>query len=58
MGSVEPHMLDLSLLPECVVSIYLADNSVCVDAAGPELPGTATGAFRNKRRDTEPQRTR
>ena len=45
LGSVEPHMLDLSLLPECVVSIYLADNSVCVDAAGQELPGTATGAF-------------
>jgi hypothetical protein len=32
LGTVEPQVLDLSLLPECVVSIYLAPNSVCVDA--------------------------
>ena len=34
LGTCEPRMLDLSLLPECVVSIYLAENSVCVDAKG------------------------
>ena len=32
LGSVEPQILDLSLLPECVVAIHLAPNSVCIDA--------------------------
>ena len=38
--TVEPKIVDLSLLPECVVSIYLAANSVCIDAAGTALSGT------------------
>ena len=32
LGTVEPQIVDLSLLPECVVSIYLASNNVCIDA--------------------------
>eukprot|EP00966_Prymnesium_polylepis_P222688 5151391-Prymnesium_polylepis.8 len=40
LGSVEPKILDLSLLPECVVSIFLAENAVCIDAAGTALSGT------------------
>ena len=32
LGTVEPQIVDLSLLPECVVSIYLAPNSVCSDS--------------------------
>ena len=50
LGTCEPRILDLSLLPEMVVSIYLADNNVCIDAAGADLAGgtnpitTAAGA--------------
>lgn len=32
LGTVEPQIVDLSLLPECVVSIYLASNSVLTDS--------------------------
>jgi hypothetical protein len=39
LGTVEPKIVDLSLLPECVVSIYLAENSVCIDASGTALSG-------------------
>ena len=42
LGTVEPKIVDLSLLPECVVSIYLAENSVCIDASGTGLSGAAT----------------
>lgn len=45
LGSVSPSHVDLSLLPECVISIYLAENSVCIDASGVALSGTAAGAF-------------
>ena len=45
LGTVEPKIVDLSLLPECVVSIYLAENSVCIDAAGTALAKTATSGF-------------
>ena len=34
LGTVEPQIVDLSLLPECVVSIYLAPNSVLVNVSG------------------------
>lgn len=37
LGTVEPKIVDLSLLPECVVSIYLAENTVCIDANGKAL---------------------
>ena len=40
LGTVEPKIVDLSLLPECVVSIYLAENAVCIDAAGTALMNT------------------
>ena len=39
LGTVEPKIVDLSLLPECVVSIYLAENAVCIDASGTALSG-------------------
>lgn len=42
LGTVEPKIVDLSLLPECVVSIYLAENAVCIDASGTNLFGNAT----------------
>lgn len=42
LGTVEPKIVDLSLLPECVVSIYLAENSVCIDASGTGLSQAAT----------------
>lgn len=42
LGTVEPKIVDLSLLPECVVSIYLAENSVCIDASGSGLSQAAT----------------
>ncbi len=32
LGTVEPQIVDLSLLPECVISIYLASNSVLTDS--------------------------
>ena len=41
LGTVEPKIVDLSLLPECVVSIYLAENAVCIDASGTNLSGAA-----------------
>jgi hypothetical protein len=41
LGTVEPKIVDLSLLPECVVSIYLATNNVCIDADGTALSGAA-----------------
>jgi hypothetical protein len=45
LGTVEPKIVDLSLLPECVVSIYLAENAVCIDAAGTALATTASTGF-------------
>ena len=42
LGTVEPTIVDLALLPECVVSIYLAGNAVCIDAStGTNLSGAA-----------------
>ena len=45
LGTVEPKIVDLSLLPECVVSIYLAENAVCIDAAGTALATTTSTGF-------------
>jgi hypothetical protein len=45
LGTVEPKIVDLSLLPECVVSIYLAENAVCIDASGTNLSGNSTTPF-------------
>jgi hypothetical protein len=42
LGTVEPKIVDLSLLPECVVSIYLAENTICIDASGTALSGTGS----------------
>jgi len=41
LGSCEPKILDSSLVPDLVVSIYLADNNVLSTVAGPALSGTA-----------------
>ena len=35
LGTVEPQIVDLSLLPECVVSIYLTSNYVLTKSVGP-----------------------
>lgn len=40
LGSCEPKILDSSLVPDLVVSIYLADNNVLSSVAGPALSGT------------------
>jgi len=39
LGSCEPKILDSSLMPDLVVSIYLADNAVCTTSAGITLSG-------------------
>ena len=43
LGTLEPGVLDLSLLPECVIAIHLSSNNVCVDASGVELSGHGSG---------------
>ena len=40
LGSCEPKIIDSSLLPDIVVSIYLADNNVLSSCAGVALSGT------------------
>jgi hypothetical protein len=40
LGSCEPKIIDSSLLPDIVVSIYLADNNVLASCAGAALSGT------------------
>ena len=40
LGSAEPKILDSSLVPDMIVSIYLADNSVLANCAGVDLSGT------------------
>jgi hypothetical protein len=42
LGSAEPKIMDSSLVPDLVVSIYLADNSVLSNVAGTAIAGTAT----------------
>lgn len=43
LGSCEPKIIDSSLLPDIVVSIYLADNNVLSSCAGIALSGTGAG---------------
>ena len=40
LGSAEPKIMDSSLVPDMIVSIYLADNSVLANCAGVDLSGT------------------
>jgi len=42
LGSAEPKIMDSSLVPDLVVSIYLADNSVLANVAGNDIAGTST----------------
>ena len=42
LGSVQPAIIDTSLLSDLTLTLYLADNSVCSSSAGPALPSTAT----------------
>ena len=42
LGTAEPKIMDSSLVPDLVVSIYLADDSVLANVKGTALPGTAT----------------
>jgi hypothetical protein len=42
LGSAEPKIMDTSLVPDMVVSIYLADNSVLANVAGTAIAGTTT----------------
>jgi hypothetical protein len=43
LGTCEPAIVDLGILPDCVLTIYLADNSVCSSVAGIALDGTGSG---------------
>lgn len=42
LGTCEPKIIDSSLLPDIVVSIYLADNDVLASVAGISLSGTGS----------------
>ena len=45
LGSAEPKIMDSSLVPDLVVSIYLADNSVLANVAGTDIAGTSTSGI-------------
>ena len=45
LGSAEPKIMDSSLVPDIVVSIYLADSSVLANVAGTGVAGTATSGI-------------
>ena len=40
IGTCEPKILDAAILPDLVISIYLADNNVLTSSAGVDLEGT------------------
>ena len=40
IGTCEPKILDAAILPDLVISIYLADNNVLTSSAGVALEGT------------------
>jgi len=42
LGSVQPSIIDTSLLSDLTLTLYLADNSVCPSANGVALSGTGT----------------
>ena len=42
LGTAEPKIMDSSLVPDIVVSIYLADTSVLANVAGTGIAGTAS----------------
>ncbi len=44
LGSCEPSILDSSLLPDIVISIFLDDDSPLASVRGPFLPGTGESA--------------
>jgi hypothetical protein len=55
LGTVEQRIVDHSLLPECVVSIYLAENAVCIDAStGTNLSGAAANPITSTAVDPNP----
>jgi hypothetical protein len=41
LGSAEPKIIDTSLIPTLVISLFLADNSVLANVAGTAIAGTA-----------------
>ena len=43
LGSCEPKILDAAILPDLVISIYLADNNVLTSSAGVALDETGAG---------------
>jgi hypothetical protein len=43
LGTCEPKILDAAILPDLVISIYLADNNVLTSSAGIALDGTGAG---------------
>jgi hypothetical protein len=45
LGSVQPSIIDTSLLSDLTLTLYLAGNEVCSSSAGIALPGTATTGF-------------
>jgi hypothetical protein len=42
LGSVQPSIIDTSLLSDLTLTLYLADNSVCSSSAGVALNGTGS----------------
>jgi hypothetical protein len=42
LGSVQPAIIDTSLLSDLTLTLYLADNSVCSSSAGVALAGTGS----------------
>lgn len=42
LGSVQPSIIDTSLLSDLTLTLYLADNSVCPSVAGVALSGTGS----------------
>ena len=42
LGSMSPSIIDTALMPELVLTLYLAPNEVCIDAAGADMAGTSS----------------
>jgi len=47
LGTCEPKILDAAILPDLVISIYLADNNVLTSSAGVGLEGAANALTTN-----------
>ena len=48
IGTCEPKILDAAILPDLVISIYLADNNVLTSSVGVDLEGTGASDITKK----------